>query len=69
MFTKDLNQYQNLIKLVKEEFGDEEHTLEYIISVLPFPNKLVLTNFLKWLIDFEIIIKQENGKYFWSRKK
>ena len=62
-------EYQNLIKLVKEEFGDEEHTLEYIISVLPFPNKLVLTNFLKWLIDFEIIIKQENGKYFWSRKK
>jgi ATP-dependent DNA helicase RecQ len=62
-------EYENLMKLAKEEFGDEEHTLEYIVSALPFPNKLVLTNFLKWLIDFEIIIKQENGKYFWSRKK
>ncbi len=62
-------EYQNLLELVKDEFGYGEHSLEYIVTAIPNENKDVVARFLKWLIDFEIILKQENGKYFWGKNK
>lgn len=62
-------EYKNLLEEVKNEFGEEEHSLEYITSEITNANKDLVANFLKWLIDFEVIKKKENGKYLWNEKR
>lgn len=62
-------EYQHFIALVKTEMGEELHTLEYLMGAIPYQNKDKLANFLKWLVDFEILKKVEDEKYYWNEKK
>lgn len=60
-------EYQNLSNLVEKEFGQDEHTLEYILTAVDYKNKEQLKLFLAWLAEYDIIVKQENGKYRWNK--
>jgi ATP-dependent DNA helicase RecQ len=59
--------YQTLSELVEKEFGEDEHTLEYILTAVEHSNKEQLKLFLAWLAEYDIIVKQENGKFRWNK--
>ena len=61
-------EYQNFIDLVRNELNEKAHTIEYLLAVIPHQNKDKLLHFLKWLMDYEILIKLENDKYIWNEK-
>lgn len=61
-------EYENFIDLVRNEMKDEAHTIEYLLMAIKHQNKDKLLHFLKWIIDYEILIKQENDKYTWNEK-
>jgi ATP-dependent DNA helicase RecQ len=67
----DLNdlEYQHFLELVQEAIKEEEHSLEYLMTIIPNQNKDKVAHFLKWLVDYEILKKAANGKYFWNEKK
>jgi ATP-dependent DNA helicase RecQ len=67
----DLNnvEYQHFLDLIREAINEEEHSLEYLMTIIPNQNKDKVAHFLKWLVDYEILKKAENGKYFWNEKR
>jgi ATP-dependent DNA helicase RecQ len=66
----DLNdiEYQHFLELVKEALTDKAHSLAYLVIIIPDQNKDKVAHFLKWLVDYEILKKTENEKYFWNEK-
>ena len=59
--------YQTLSELVEKEFGEDELTLEYILTAVEHSNKEQLKLFLAWLAEYDMIGKQENGKFRWNK--
>ena len=55
--------------MLKEAINDKEHSLEYLMTIIPSQHKDKVAHFLKWLVSYEILKKSENGKYFWNEKE
>ncbi|MEZ4977931.1 MAG: ATP-dependent DNA helicase RecQ [Chitinophagales bacterium] len=61
-------EYQKFLGLLREEMK-EPMSLEFIVASIDYNNKEKLLNFLQWLIEYEVLIKNKNDKYFWSEKE
>lgn len=67
----DLNdlEYQHFLELVQGAIKEKEHSLEYLMTIIPNQNKDKVAHFLKWLVDYDMLKKTANGKYFWNGKE
>jgi len=61
-------EYKEWITQLKEQMANNAHSIDSLLQLIQHVNKDKLIHFFKWLIDYEILLKQENEKYIWNKK-
>lgn len=67
----DINEieYADLLEKTKHFFSEKAHTVEFALASIPYKNKNMLLTFIKWMIDYDFIVKTTENKFIWNAKK